>query len=187
MIGVWSVAGNPLLNRNLDLHVKLSKFFQLNSKHKYCHFSHRLLKAYPSYAYNYGVSDDLTGDVKSQHEIREGDVVKGQYSLLEPDGSIRTVDYAADDINGFNAVVSKSGLSLHGLVQPILVNGRSTPIITVSQRTPAGVSIISTPQLAIGNLVRRTPASTVEFVGRPGQYSPYSSISYGYNANGPLW
>lgn len=28
----------------------------------------------------------------------------GQYSLVEPDGSIRTVDYTADPINGFNAV-----------------------------------------------------------------------------------
>lgn len=32
-----------------------------------------------------------------------------QYSLVEPDGSRRTVDYTADPINGFNAVVTKSG------------------------------------------------------------------------------
>lgn len=37
----------------------------------------------------------------------------GQYSLVEPDGSIRTVDYTADPIHGFNAVVSKVGPSLH--------------------------------------------------------------------------
>lgn len=35
-------------------------------------------------------------------------MVKGQYSLVEADGSLRTVDYTADDVNGFNAVVSKS-------------------------------------------------------------------------------
>lgn len=51
--------------------------------------------------------------MKSQHEVRDGDVVKGQYSLVEPDGSVRTVDYTADDHNGFNAIVSKSGPSLH--------------------------------------------------------------------------
>lgn len=45
--------------------------------------------------------------------MREGDVVKGQYSLVEPDGSVRTVDYTADPINGFNAVVSKSAPSVH--------------------------------------------------------------------------
>lgn len=40
-------------------------------------------------------------------------MVKGQYSLVEPDGSVRTVDYTADDHNGFNAVVTKSGPSVH--------------------------------------------------------------------------
>lgn len=37
----------------------------------------------------------------------------GQYSLVEPDGSIRTVDYTADSIHGFNAVVSKSAPTIH--------------------------------------------------------------------------
>ena len=63
---------------------------------------------HPKYAYNYGVNDPSTGDVKEQSEARDGDVVKGQYSLVEPDGSVRTVQYTADPVNGFNAVVSKS-------------------------------------------------------------------------------
>lgn len=63
--------------------------------------------AYPKYSFNYGIKDPHTGDVKSQHEERDGDVVKGQYSLVEPDGSVRTVEYTADDHNGFNAVVHK--------------------------------------------------------------------------------
>ncbi|GJQ81552.1 hypothetical protein Trydic_g4912 [Trypoxylus dichotomus] len=62
----------------------------------------------PQYTYSYGVHDALTGDSKSQTETRNGDLVSGQYSLLESDGSKRTVDYAADPINGFNAVVSKT-------------------------------------------------------------------------------
>ncbi|XP_055322745.1 cuticle protein 8-like [Sitodiplosis mosellana] len=64
--------------------------------------------AYPKYSFNYGIKDPHTGDIKSQAEERDGDVVKGQYSLVEPDGSVRTVDYVADDHNGFNAVVHKS-------------------------------------------------------------------------------
>jgi hypothetical protein len=64
--------------------------------------------AHPKYAFKYGVNDYHTGDVKSQHETRDGDVVKGQYSLVEPDGSVRTVDYTADKHNGFNAVVHKT-------------------------------------------------------------------------------
>lgn len=59
-----------------------------------------VLQAYPSYKYGYGVTDHHTGDQKSASEVREGDVVKGQYSLVEPDGSIRTVHYTADDHSG---------------------------------------------------------------------------------------
>lgn len=55
------------------------------------------------------MADGHTGDQKSQYETRDGDVVKGQYSLVEPDGTVRTVDYTADPHNGFNAVVTKSG------------------------------------------------------------------------------
>nr|P81225.1 RecName: Full=Cuticle protein 21; AltName: Full=LM-ACP 21 [Locusta migratoria] len=61
----------------------------------------------PQYSYAYNVQDALTGDSKAQQETRDGDVVQGSYSLVEPDGSIRTVDYTADPVNGFNAVVHK--------------------------------------------------------------------------------
>lgn len=64
--------------------------------------------AYPQYQYAYNVNDVLTGDNKAQEEIRDGDVVKGYYSLVEADGSVRKVNYYADPINGFNAVVQKS-------------------------------------------------------------------------------
>lgn len=64
--------------------------------------------AYPQYQYAYNVNDVLTGDNKAQGEIRDGDVVKGYYSLVEADGSIRKVSYTADPVNGFNAVVEKS-------------------------------------------------------------------------------
>ncbi|XP_049801320.1 cuticle protein 21-like [Schistocerca nitens] len=62
---------------------------------------------HPEYSYAYNVQDALTGDSKTQHESRSGDVVQGSYSLVEPDGSIRTVDYTADPVNGFNAVVHR--------------------------------------------------------------------------------
>lgn len=64
----------------------------------------------PSYSYAYDVHDQLTGDSKSQHESRHGDVVHGSYSLVDPDGTRRTVDYTADPHNGFNAVVTKEPL-----------------------------------------------------------------------------
>ncbi|KAJ0182102.1 hypothetical protein K1T71_002824 [Dendrolimus kikuchii] len=57
-------------------------------------------------SFSYGVADPFTGDFKNQVETRVGNNVAGQYSLLESDGTKRTVDYAAG-ANGFNAVVRK--------------------------------------------------------------------------------
>jgi hypothetical protein len=62
------------------------------------------------YAFEYSVHDDHTGDIKSQHERREGDNVVGQYSLVDADGHRRVVDYTADAHNGFNAVVRREPL-----------------------------------------------------------------------------
>lgn len=56
--------------------------------------------------------------MKSQWESREGDgVVKGHYSVLEPDGSIRSVDYTADAKNGFKAVVKTHGPNVHPITE----------------------------------------------------------------------
>ncbi|XP_054085147.1 cuticle protein 19 isoform X2 [Zeugodacus cucurbitae] len=94
---------------------------------------------HPKYAFNYGVADHTTGDVKSQHETRDGDVVKGQYSLVEPDGSIRTVDYTADPINGFNAVVTKSGPTVHA--QALVPAPHYEPAPVVKHVAPAPVVV----------------------------------------------
>uniref|UniRef100_A0A6P7FV84 Cuticle protein-like n=1 Tax=Diabrotica virgifera virgifera TaxID=50390 RepID=A0A6P7FV84_DIAVI len=59
------------------------------------------------YDFGYAVNDPNTGDSKSQQESRRGDVVQGSYSVVDADGTKRTVDYTADDHNGFNAVVRK--------------------------------------------------------------------------------
>lgn len=61
----------------------------------------------PQYSFGYQVQDALTGDSKSQSETRNGDVVQGSYSLVDPDGTLRIVEYTADPINGFNAVVHR--------------------------------------------------------------------------------
>lgn len=66
------------------------------------------------YSFSYGVKDLNTGDIKDQQETRDGDVVKGQYSLLEADGTRRIVDYTADPIHGFNAAVRREGYAKSG-------------------------------------------------------------------------
>ncbi|KAL7050627.1 hypothetical protein ACKWTF_004155 [Chironomus riparius] len=72
--------------------------------------------AHPSYSFSYGVKDQHSGDVKSQWETRDNGVIKGHYSVVEPDGSIREVDYTADSKNGFNAVVKTHGPNSHPIV-----------------------------------------------------------------------
>ncbi|XP_069668732.1 cuticle protein 19-like [Periplaneta americana] len=69
--------------------------------------------AHPKYKFDYAVHDPHTGDVKNQWETRDGDVVKGSYSVMDADGTIRTVEYTADKHNGFNAVVKRSGHAHH--------------------------------------------------------------------------
>lgn len=74
--------------------------------------------AHPQYKFSYGVNDPHTGDWKTQYEERNGDVVKGSYTVAVPDGSLRTVHYTADDHNGFNALVSKDGRTLPPKIYP---------------------------------------------------------------------
>ncbi|XP_055697916.1 adult-specific cuticular protein ACP-20-like [Phlebotomus papatasi] len=65
------------------------------------------------YKYEYGVKDFHTGDNKDAWEHSDGHVVKGAYSFQEADGTKRIVEYTADKINGFNAVVKRVGHADH--------------------------------------------------------------------------
>lgn len=51
--------------------------------------------------------DGSTGDTKAAWEERNGDSVRGEYTVVDPDGTLRTVTYTADDKNGFKAVITK--------------------------------------------------------------------------------
>ncbi|XP_050338026.1 histidine-rich glycoprotein-like [Bactrocera neohumeralis] len=77
------------------------------------HDNHYEPHHYPKYTFDYGVKDAHTGDHKSQWEHRDGDHVKGGYTLEEADGTTRVVEYTADDHRGFNAVVKKIGHAHH--------------------------------------------------------------------------
>ncbi|KAK9884872.1 hypothetical protein WA026_009098 [Henosepilachna vigintioctopunctata] len=83
----------------------------------------------PQYQFGYDVQDSLTGDSKSQVEQRDGDVVQGSYSLNEPDGTRRTVDYTADPIHGFNAVVRKEPLVAKAVVAAPAIAKVHAPIV----------------------------------------------------------
>jgi len=76
---------------HLFVHTKINSIFQ----------------AYPSYRYGYQVADHHRGDFHSQQETRDGNNVVGQYSLQEPNGNVRTVNYVANS-NGFQAQVQNT-------------------------------------------------------------------------------
>ncbi|XP_038117157.1 uncharacterized protein LOC6034626 [Culex quinquefasciatus] len=69
--------------------------------------------AHPKYKFEYGVKDSKTGDNKDQWEHRDGDVVKGQYSFYEADGTKRIVEYSSDKHHGFQAHVKRVGHASH--------------------------------------------------------------------------
>ncbi|CAH1964327.1 unnamed protein product [Acanthoscelides obtectus] len=87
---------------------------------------------HPEYQYGYDVQDALTGDSKNQFESRSGDVVQGSYSLTEPDGTRRTVDYTADPINGFNAVVRKEPLGAPAIVAKAAPVAYAAPVAKIA-------------------------------------------------------
>lgn len=97
--------------------------------------SHGSLERYSPaiYDFAYSVHDSQTGDIKSQQESRRGDVVQGQYSLVDPDGLTRIVDYHADDQTGFNAHVRREP----GNSQLLAVKPAAAAITTISSAQPA--------------------------------------------------
>ncbi|KAH8380622.1 hypothetical protein KR009_011791 [Drosophila setifemur] len=71
--------------------------------------------ARPEYSFAYGVEDGKSRVLQNRKEQRIGDEVRGVYSVVDPDGTLRVVKYTADDANGFQAEVITNGVkTLHG-------------------------------------------------------------------------
>ncbi|XP_076652114.1 cuticular protein 3 [Halictus rubicundus] len=97
------------------------------------------LDAAPQYSFAYDVQDAVTGDSKAQYETRNGDIVQGSYSLIEADGTRRIVEYTADPINGFNAVVSREpATALAAIAAPVLPYAAGIAPAAVQPVLPAG-------------------------------------------------
>lgn len=97
----------------------------------------------PKYTFSYDVQDAITGDSKAHIENRNGDVVEGQYSLNEPDGTRRIVDYRADPVNGFKAVVRKAPLVV--VAEPAVV---AEPFRAQTLNEPLVAKAIAAPLVA---------------------------------------
>lgn len=105
-------------------------------------------------------------------------MVKGSYSLVEPDGSIRKVDYTADPVHGFNAVVSKSGPSVHHApvhhvpVEPVVVKKFVAPLVV----TPAPVILkqpVHAPLIIKQPVVQKTVAIEPQYATAFGPNAVY--------------
>lgn len=59
----------------------------------------------PSYQFGFDVKDDEYTNYQNRKEVRDGNVIKGSYSVVDSDGFIRTVTYTADPKEGFKADV----------------------------------------------------------------------------------
>ncbi|KOX72793.1 Cuticle protein, partial [Melipona quadrifasciata] len=113
---------------------------------------------HPQYSYAYNVHDSLTGDAKSQQETRDGDVVQGSYSLVEADGTTRIVDYVADPVNGFNAVVRKEAAAA-----PIVAAAPVAKIAAAPVAYAAPVAKIAAAPVAYAAPVAKIAAAPVAY------------------------
>ncbi|KAB0800711.1 hypothetical protein PPYR_06450 [Photinus pyralis] len=128
------------------------------------------------YSFNYAVQDETTGDFKSQRESRDGDAVHGRYTVQEPNGMERIVEYTADGVSGFNAVVSyvPSGAA-H--VAPLPVAKVAVPVAAAD--VPAKVAAQPVVKAKVTNPVHQL-ASPYGFA--PFDYSGYPGYS-GYHGH----
>ncbi|XP_001356162.2 cuticle protein 8 [Drosophila pseudoobscura] len=126
-----------------------------------------------SYSFNYAVNDESTGDIKEHSETRDGYVVRGFYSLIDPDGYKRTVTYTADDVHGFNAVVNRVPYALKTVA--VAVAPSVVPAIALDERS----------KLQTVDITRSSGASPVESEGSEGSGSGSGAFSHDSYANAP--
>merc|ERR1711935_433536 len=75
------------------------------------------------YAYNYAVADDYSGAAFNQGETNDGNgVVQGSYSVNLPDGRVQTVNYHANDYDGFVSEVSYEGTAAYSEALPVVAH-----------------------------------------------------------------
>lgn len=145
----------------------------------------------PQYRFGYDVADSLTGDYKSQTEQRDGNIVQGQYSLVESDGTRRIVDYTADDVNGFNAVVRKEPLVAAApavIAEPAVIAARyaAAPLAAAPAFAPARYTAAYSaplaypaPEPAIARYAAYT-APVARYAAAPVAYAPAAARYVAY-------
>ncbi|KAH8283651.1 hypothetical protein KR018_010793, partial [Drosophila ironensis] len=153
-----------------------------------------------SYSFNYAVNDESTGDIKEHSETRDGYVVRGFYSLIDPDGYKRTVTYTADDVHGFNAVVNRVPYALKTVIVPATKVaqvaevsqvsqvaqvaqaaqvGQATPLVALDERSKSDVNVKSSSVSESGSEL-----SSGSGVGQTFVQDSYATAPRGLDASG---
>jgi len=58
------------------------------------------------YDFEWAVNDSESGNKYDHQESSDGDITRGVYRVLLPDGRTQVVSFTADAVNGYNAVVT---------------------------------------------------------------------------------
>lgn len=146
---------------------------------------------YPRYNFDYRVAEPRTGDYKNHQESRNGDAVRGQYSVAEPDGSLLTVRYAADDAHGYTAVVERSGAG-GTIVQnfpgaaPLPVGAAPSYVAPVAPLGPVAAVAPLAPVSAVASAVAAAhgaygPAGATYHGGAHRPFGGYNGYNGAYN------
>merc|ERR1712201_11617 len=112
------------------------------------------------YSYNYAVADDYSGAAFSQAESNDGTgVVEGSYSVNLPDGRVQTVNYHANDYDGFISDVSYQGTPAY----PPVATAVAHPLAATVSRPLAAIAHPAATTLAhpLTSTIAHPVASTI--------------------------
>ncbi|XP_031626086.1 pupal cuticle protein Edg-84A-like [Contarinia nasturtii] len=134
-------------------------------------YKHVEYDAPAQYEFGYDVNDPNTGDVKSHSEKRDGHTVHGSYTVLDPDGFKRIVEYTADEHNGFNAVVRREPVDvkvIKKVYEPELV--KHVAPVAVKYYTPQHEAIVAEPPKYVAPVHQKVFSPIVKQYTVPPQY-----------------
>lgn len=99
---------------NLAIGQRTQFYTDFKSSHKQNEVNFNLVYIFPiftnhnsqiDYSFRYYIDAPNSGVIMDHWEDRKGDSVQGRYSLVEPEGNVRTVYYQVDKGSGFKAAI----------------------------------------------------------------------------------
>ncbi|XP_028029522.1 cuticle protein 18.6-like [Bombyx mandarina] len=123
------------------------------------------------YDFEYSVHDQQSGDIKQQKESRAGDAVQGFYSLVQPDGVHRIVEYTSDKVNGFNANVRYEG---HPVAQPAKI-AYAAPVAKLAYSAPVAYAA------PVAKIAYSAPVAKIAYsapIAKVAYAAPVAKIAY---------